>query len=155
MSAWLFSIAGIVIIGALVDVLLTDSPMSKFIRGIFGFFVLLVIIAPLPGLIDDGVRAVGGDIELNSELMQTINKQTAAAFQRNTENALSTAGFRNVIVTIEHDQNAMSFVIIRVFVNAFDVVLTNNVQAINIERDITRIVMAVTNVDEGRIFYVG
>ena len=155
MSGWLLSIAGIVIVGALVDVLLTDSPMSRFIRGIFGFFVLLVIVAPLPGLIDDGIKAVSGDIQLNTELLQTINAQTANAFQRNTESALSAAGFRNVIVTIEHDPNAMGFVITRVFVNAFDVVLTNNVQAINIKAEIIRIVMAVCNVDQGRIFYVG
>jgi len=146
MTSWLLSIAGIVILGALIEILLTDSPMSKFVRGIFGFFVLFVIVSPLPGLIDDGMTAMGGDVMLNEDLLNNINQQTARAMERNAMQVLDTAGFFNVIVTITND---------RVFVNAMGVVLAERVQNVNIEQEIRRIVTMVTRVDEGRIIYVG
>ena len=155
MGSWLLSVAGIVIIGALVEVLLTDSPMSKFIRGIFGFFVLLVIAQPLPNLLKNGVEAVGGSIELDTQLLQTINTQTASAFQTNTQNALEIAGFENIIVTIDYDKSAASFKIDRVFVNAFGVVLTRQIAGIDIEKEVTKIVCTVCNIDNGRVVYVG
>jgi len=155
MTPWLLSVAGIVILGALVEVLLTDSPMSKFIRSIFGFFVLLVIVQPIPNLINSGIAAVSGNIELNTELMQTINSQTAVAFQTNTQNALSVAGFENVLITIDYDKNASAFKISRVFVNAFGVVLKGQPKGIDIERSVIKIVTAVCNVGEEVVYYVG
>ena len=155
MTSWLLSIAGIVIIGALVEVLLTDSPMSRFIRGIFGFFVLLVVVQPLPVLLQNGVSAVSGGVELNTDLLQTINSQTAAAFERSAQNALETAGFGGIIITVDYDNNALSFKINRVFVNAFDVVLRGLTTGINIENEIIKIVCAVCNIDEGKVIYVG
>ena len=145
MTPWLLSIAGIVIIGALVEIVLTDSPMSKFIRGIFGFFVLLVIVQPLPGMLK-GAQQVGGNIQLNTELMQTINNQTVVAYQKNCETALATAGFKDVIVTIVHDKNAAGFKINEIYV-------TGN--GISIKDEVVKIVCAVCNVDEGRVYYVG
>lgn len=148
------SVAGIVVVGSLVEILLTDSPISKFIRGIVGFFVLLVIVQPLPGLLKQGVASVGGGIELNSELMQTINAQTAKAFETNTQNALSAAGFDNVIITIDYDQAVTGFKIKGIFVNAFGVLIRSG-QTIDIEKEVTKIVCAVCNVDDGRVMYAG
>ena len=155
MSGWLLSVAGIVIIGSLVEVLLTDSPMSKFIRGIFGFFVLLVIVQPLPKLLNDGASAVNGSITMDTELLATINAQTASAIQVNTRNVLEVAGFENVIITIDYDKTNSSFQVARVFVNAFGVVLRHQDTGIDIEKEVTKIVCAVCNIDEGRVVYVG
>ena len=148
MTTWLLSVAGIVIIGALIEVLLSDSSMSKFIRGVFGFFVLLVIVQPLLAMIKSGTAAVSGGVELNAGLLQTINKQSAAAFEKNTVQALEAAGFAGVIVTIDYDKAAMNFKINRVFVNAYGI-------DIGKEKDVRRIVCAVCNIKDSEVFYVG
>ena len=149
MSNWLLSIAGIVIIGALIEILLSDSSVQKFVRSIYAFFVLFVIAQPLPGFFRDTVASVeaGGRIELNTELMQRINTQSAAAFQRNTMAALSAAGFDGVIVTI-HVEPHTNFKIQAIYVNALGVNINN-------KQDIIKIVRAVTNAPEEVIHYVG
>jgi len=148
MTAWLLSVAGVVIIGALVEVLLSDSSVHKFIRSVYAFFVLFVIVQPIPGFFRSTVSSIeaGGGIQLNSELIERINSQTAAALQRNATVALETAGFDGVIVTIHSGA---------VYVNAFGVVLRHTNQDIQIEQEIIIIVRAVTGASEEVVFYVG
>lgn len=148
-SSWLLSIAGIVVIGALIDVLLTESPTSKFIKGIFGFFALFVIVQPLPALLQSGADLASGKVVLNTELLQNINSQTARAFEHNTQTALEIANFENIIITIDYDKNATSFKITKVYVNAL------GANGIDIEKDVVKIVCAVCSVKEDIIFYVG
>ena len=149
MSTWLLSIAGIVIIGALVEVLLSESSIQKFVRSIYAFFVLFVIAQPLPGFFRDTVAAVetGGGIEINNELTQKINSQTAAAFEKNAQLALESAGYSGIIVTIDTDKQA-SFKIKAIYINALG-------SDINIKQDVIKIVRAVCNVGEEVIYYVG
>ena len=120
MSNWLLSIVGVTVIGVLVELLLTDSPMSKFVRSIYAFFILFVIVQPIPGLLRNSQVTVSGGVLLDNELLQTINANSAAAFQRNIENALNTAGFAGCIVTIQYDKTAPGFKIDRVYVNAWN-----------------------------------
>jgi len=141
MTPWLLSIVGITVLGVLIELLLTDSPMSKFVRSIYGFFILFVIVQPIPGFIRDASTAVGGGVTIDNDLLQTINNNSALAFARNAENALSTAGMPGLLVTIEHDRNSPSFKINRIFVNAWG--------STNIDTDLViRIVATVCNVPQ-------
>jgi hypothetical protein len=148
MTTWLLSIAGVVIVGALVEVLLSDSSVHKFIRSIYAFFILFVIAQPIPGFFRNTVNSIetGGGITLNQELMASINAQTAAAMQRNAQVALETAGFDGVIVTIHSG---------KIYINAFGVVLRHINTDITIEDEIIKIVRAVTNAPREVIYYVG
>ncbi|MCL2846905.1 MAG: hypothetical protein FWE38_04400 [Firmicutes bacterium] len=143
MGPWLMSIAGVVIVGVVVELLLTDSAMSKFVRGIYAFFILLVIVAPIPNLIRDG-EFVGGEMDvIDWDLIGSINNMTVGAAQTRATDALARAGFDNAIVVIWHDRNATNLVIERAFVNAAG--------HINARDQIIRIVTTVLNIDEGRI----
>ena len=48
MSAWLMSIVGVVALGVLLEIMLPDGKISKYIKGIFSLAVVLIIITPLP-----------------------------------------------------------------------------------------------------------
>lgn len=149
MSTWLLSIAGIVIVGALIEVLLTDSSVHKFVRSIYAFFVLFVVVHPLPTFFRDTIKSVetGAVIELDTELIEKINTQTAAAFQKNAMAALAAADFDGVIVTIQ-TENSATFKIKAIYINAIGV-------KINSKPDIIKIVREVCNVPEEVIHYVG
>jgi hypothetical protein len=148
MTTWLLSVAGVVIIGALVEVLLSDSSVHKFIRSMYAFFILFVIAQPIPGFFRNTINSIeaGGGIQLNQELIASINAQTAAALQRNAQAALETAGFDGVIVTVHSG---------KVYINAFGVVLRHTNTDINIREEVIKIVRAVTNASEEVIIYAG
>ena len=50
-SSWIMSIAGIICISVIIELVLPDGQMNKYIKGIFSFIVILVIIMPIPKLI--------------------------------------------------------------------------------------------------------
>ena len=140
MSGWLLSILGVTVIGVLVELLLTDNPMSKFIRSIYAFFILFVIVQPLPAFFRDGI-SVGAAIQPDTAIIQTINANSATAFARNAENTLAGAGYPNVIVTIDYDKTATSFKIQKIYVNTWN---STNINVPNV----IKIVATVCSVDE-------
>jgi hypothetical protein len=155
MTAWLLSIAGVATVGVLVELLLSDSPLSKFIRSIYALIILFVIIQPLPTLFRSMSTNVGGSIQipLNTELMQQINNQTRDALERSTQSALATGGYENVIITIHHDQNSSTFKISNIFVNALG--LSTKQPIIDARQQIISIIKATTGAGEEVIHYAG
>ena len=102
-SAWLLSIVGVTVVGVLVELLLTDSPMSKFVRSIYTFFILFVIIQPLPSFFKTAsFNLLSGEVPINTALVQEINHQTKTELGRRAQETLAQNGFDNCIVTY-HD----------------------------------------------------
>ena len=50
-SSWLLGIACVVILSVLAEFVLPEGQINKYIKVIFSFFILLVIIMPLPKLV--------------------------------------------------------------------------------------------------------
>ena len=53
-GAWILSILGIVVIGAVIDLVLPSGRMNKYVKSIFSAVTILVIILPLPNLVKNG-----------------------------------------------------------------------------------------------------
>ena len=63
-SVWVLSIAGICVLSVLVELVLPEGQTRKYIKAIFSFFVIVVIVAPLPKIVKSGVdfdSIIGGD----------------------------------------------------------------------------------------------
>jgi len=148
------SIVGIVVIGVVVELLLTDSPMSRFVRSIWAFFLLFVIVQPIPGFIRD-IDVGNVDMDWDWELIGNINTQSATGLARNTEVALANAGFQNVLITIQPDMQSPSFRAQSVHVNASAINVTNNRPNINVRTEVIRIVMLITRTNEDQIHFFG
>ena len=50
LSAWVLSIAGVAVLTVLVDLILPEGQTNKYVKGIFSFVMVVIIISPLPGL---------------------------------------------------------------------------------------------------------
>ena len=118
---------GVTVIGVLVELLLTDSPMSRFVRSIYAFFILFVIVQPLPGFFRNGVTFDLKPISVNTKYIDDMTTQRVEA-------ALLNAG-----ITATVSINAG-----RVVVRA-----TNATQA-DVET-IIQIVVAVTGLERGDV----
>ena len=51
-SSWIMAIVGVSVLGVLVDLVMPNGQTKKYIKGIFAFIVVLVIISPLPNLLN-------------------------------------------------------------------------------------------------------
>ena len=98
MTAWLLSVVGITVIGVLIELVLTDSPISKFVRSIYAFFILFIIIQPLPKLFAGGKSIFEtGDSFANASLTNEITAQIGDATAQRVTEALKTAGYDCIV----------------------------------------------------------
>ena len=70
MSGWIMSIAGLVVLSAVCDIVMPDGEMKKYIKPIMGFVLIITIIKPLTGGIFDNI---------NIELPQDYSEISARA----------------------------------------------------------------------------
>ena len=73
-SSWLLSIAGIIILGVLCEMIIPDGQMNKYVKTIFSFAVLLVLIMPLPNIFKTEID-INSILEFNPALQENYLEQ--------------------------------------------------------------------------------
>ena len=97
MAAWLGSIVGVVVIGVVVELLTQNRRMGNFVRSIYGFIVLLVIVTPLPKLLKVDFWSTQTDALINTE---TVNQLAQTSRQAQITQTLRSKGYDQAIVTV-------------------------------------------------------
>lgn len=102
-SAYILSIAGIVLLSVIVELVLCEGQMKKYIKSIFSFFIIGVIISPLPNLISS--KSISSifqieDYDLQNSFLSSVNSQKAEAMASDMITQLSEIGYENVNIVI-------------------------------------------------------
>ena len=97
MTSWLASIVGVVVVGVIVELVTQNRRMGAFVRSIYGFIVLLVIIAPLPNFFKADWWTSNADDLINAEVVDSLGQSSQQARVRQTLRAM---GYENAIVTV-------------------------------------------------------
>lgn len=100
MGAWLAGIVGIVVVGVIVELLMQGRRLENFVRSIYSFVVLLVIVSPLPKILKGDWWSVKNENLVNEELVESL-QQGNKKFHVNQ--ILRTLGYEKAIVTIVDD----------------------------------------------------
>lgn len=100
MAGWLASVVGVVIIGVVVELLTYGRRMANFVRSIYGFIVLYVIVSPLPNLL----KAEWWQTEVE----QMIDVGVVADLQQSSkqlriQQILQTQGYQHAMITMVDD----------------------------------------------------
>ena len=153
--SWILSILGIVIIGTLLDILLSEKKIGKQIRSVLASLVVLIIISPLPILIN-GLRSCEFDfgvIELDEGFIEYANSRKVASLERGLERALANEGFENVKAEIvaQIDVNVrISFVTL----DLTEMVLSSGVLNINRIERVRNLAAELLFIDRGQILII-
>ncbi len=86
MKAYILSVAGAVLISAVITVILPSGKMGKFIAGALRLFVLVVMIAPLAGLVQGKPLALGNSAHIAVD--GAYFERSAAALEAHDEAAI-------------------------------------------------------------------
>ena len=107
MSSWLLSIAGIILLSALCEFILPEGQINKYIRAIFSFFTIFVIISPLPKLLNKEIDLSflsNYDITLQEDFLDEFNISMLYAIEKDLEKDLEDRGFKNIKFTFAVDE---------------------------------------------------
>lgn len=111
MSEWLLSIAGIILLSVLCEFILPEGQINRYIRGIFAFITIFVIISPLPKLLnkemDFSSFLSSYEIELQEDYLYEINMAKLNALQNDIVDELENRGIENIKITFSADVENM------------------------------------------------
>ncbi len=156
-SAWVLSIAGVCVLSVLVELVLPEGKTQKYIKTVFSFFVIIVIIAPLPKLAKsdfslDSIIA-GDNVELQEDFIYQINRDKLDAISQDIESDLNQQGIRGVQVLVSANIFTSNLEIEAVFVDLFEMVITQESQHINTHETIKRTVKKYVDIKEENIVF--
>ena len=98
-SSYVLTIAGVILLSVVVELVMSEGTISKYIKSIFSFFIIGVIIAPLPSLISsDSVSSVFeySEYELQEGYICTLNESRLKTIAAEEEKLLNEEGYSNI-----------------------------------------------------------
>jgi stage III sporulation protein AF len=101
MAEWVLSIVGVVALTVLLDILLPEGQMNKYLKGIFSLLVILVVISPLPSLVKNGTfedffKLEKGDFDVDyekSDPLKAFNEREIGRAEAELEKYLLQNGY--------------------------------------------------------------
>lgn len=162
LSNWILSIAGIICVSVIVELILPDGQMNRYIKGIFSFIIILVVIMPIPKLLNRDFNFSNifdnSGYEINSDYLYQVNLDKMNSVKNEIEKQIEKRGYFNVVVSINCDifDNSMQYK--SIFVDLSDLVISGQAEHNNIskiKKDISNIIMAIIDIDEEAILYDG
>lgn len=153
-SSWLLSILSIVIAGVLVDLILPNGKLNGFIRAIFGFFTVAVIISPIPKLLNKEIDFSNiiyneNSTQIDQDYIIATNKKIIESLQIMVEEKLNNEGFSQVDVEIQYIIENYSYKIEKVILNLKNLVIKPNVVHINKYTEMEQIVIDCLSISKG------
>lgn len=107
-SAWAIAILGVVIIGITVDLLMPSGKMEKPIRSFFAALTLLIIITPLPSLINNGFNVdidFSGQSYYDTEYLDYVNGLKADYAANSMQQTLKSKGYSGFTCAVKLKDN--------------------------------------------------
>jgi len=151
LGSYILSIAGIVILGVVIDIMLVEGQMQKYIKSIFVVFVIFVIVSPIPNLLKTklSIPALStGQVTLNKDLIKTINEQKKTELENDIVSHFSLNGVTGVVVKVEINAENQMFMPEKISLNIKKLVIKNNYLNINKYEVLTGLVLDVIQVEK-------
>lgn len=105
LSGYILSIVGIILVGVVVDLMLVDGQVKKYVQSIYVLFVIFTIVAPLPSFINNIKRGdfslETSSITVDEKYLEIIKNQKNTALSNAIEAVFENDGFAKVVVSID------------------------------------------------------
>lgn len=154
-SSWIMAVVGISVLGVLVDLVMPDGQTKKYIKGVFAFIVVMVIISPLPSLLNKEF-SINDIFEENAIVIQEdfvyqVNKDRLETLENMIEADLKEQGISNVSIKISANIFTNKMKIEAVFVDLSQVVINQNLEHIDINELVAKSVLKYVSIEKNNI----
>ncbi len=156
-SSWVMAVAGICVLGVLVELVLPNGQTKKYIKGIFAFIVVLVIISPLPSIlnkefsIDDIFEEDA--IIIQEDFIYQVNKNRLETLENMVVTDLEEQGIKGVSIIINANIFTNQMKIDTVFVDLSHVVINENMEHIDINELVANSILKYISINKSQIVF--
>lgn len=156
-SGWIMAVVGISVLGVLVDLILPNGQTKKYIKGVFAFIIVLVIISPLPSLLNKEFSLSDifeeDAIVIQEDFIYQINRDRLETMENMIKADLSEKGISNVGIIVSANVFTNKMKIDAVFVDLSQVVINEKLQHIDINELVADSILKYVLVEKENIVF--
>lgn len=154
--SWLLSVIGIVVFGVLINLILPEGEIQKYIKAIFSVFVVFIMIYPILNI---DISKINYDdffynqtsVTVDEKYLENYKEKYRESLQNQCETVLNNNGYQNVRVEIYLNLSSEKFEIEKVYVNLKNLVINGNSVHIDKYKEIKSIIVSLLDVEEGKV----
>lgn len=102
MSGWVLSVTAVICLTVLLDIIMPDGQMKKYVKGIVSIIVIFVIITPLASIAVGEFDLTKGNITIDSDMLDTL-ESTSDRYRETQLEAMLSDDDITADVKIEND----------------------------------------------------
>lgn len=154
MNGYILSILGIVILGIVIDIIVPNGSINKYIKSIYSVFVLAVILTPLLKIVNNQDFSLNyQEYEIDQSILNYIYSTRADNAEESIISMLEDNGFNGVVINLQFSSENNEFRYNSCNINLENMVIDEDKQHINSYEFITEAVRSITGLDEEEIVY--
>lgn len=158
-SSWILSIAGVIILSVLTELILPEGQMNKYIKTIFSFIIVLTIIIPIPKLLKSENLKLSfytSDIELQEDFLYQNNINKISKLEEEITEILKEKGYEKITLSINANIFASPYIIEGVYIDLSSLVIKQNKEhkdIIEVKVEIKKVVQKYISISEELIIF--
>lgn len=162
MKEWLLSVTAVVLLSVLLELLLTEGKIKKYVSGVIRLVVIVVVFVPVIKFVKSDFDWM--DIFPQTEVSQTVVDENTLAFidgmkreeaEKEVENKLSSVGIKDADVNIYTYDDGEKITISYISVDLYAAVITGYEENIILTEKIKETVGEILTVSEDKIIIYG
>lgn len=155
---WTLSVLGISILGVLIDIILPEGNMQKYIKSIFSIFIIFVIVSPIVNFDINNIKFNNifynqSSVQLDQSYIQNFNIKYKQSLEKTCENYLEEKGFSGVKVEIEINLENNYLEIKKVELNLKNLVINSNSAHINKYTEMKTHIKNLLNIEDEKVVF--
>lgn len=161
-SSWVVSITVIVCLSVLVELILPDGQMNRYIKGIFSFVIVFVIISPIPKLLNQEISLEifnqDESFTLDEDYLFQVNLDKLNSLQSLVENECESKGYLHTKIYLNADIFDNDMRVKSATVDLSNLVISTSAEhndISKIKKHINQIITSYIKIEEESIFYDG
>lgn len=160
-SNWVLSITGVVCLSVIVELVMPDGQMNKYIKSIMSFLLTLIILLPVPKLLNSkrdysNLLDFEESIVADENYLYQLNLDKVNSLKEDIEKDISSHGYKNVSVYISCDIFANNLTFSSISVDLSNLVISENAEhkdISKIRKDIAEIIQLYINLNEEAVLF--
>lgn len=113
MSGWVLSVTAVVCLTVLLDIIMPDGQMKKYVKGIVSIIVIFVIVTPLASLAVGKFDLTKGNITIDSDMLESLESTSDRYREIQLESMLSDDGITAEVKIVSENGKKKVEVIIK------------------------------------------
>ena len=158
-SSWILSIAGVITLSVLTELILPEGQMNKYVKTILSFIIVLTIIIPIPKLLKTEnlkLSFYASDVQLQEDFLYQNNINKISKLEKLIIDSLEKKGYEKITISINANIFESPYIVEGVYVDLSSLVINKNQEhkdIIEVKVEIKKVVQAYVSISEELIVF--